>query len=67
MEGNLDSCNEYAKELDEAAAILEAIHPVGKVKAIGRREVVAALKELFHTEVGRDHVRKWMSNQEPVF
>ncbi len=41
----------YAKELDEAAKILQRVHPIGKVKAIGRLEVVAALLELFPVQI----------------
>jgi hypothetical protein len=37
----------YAAELDAAAEILQRVHPIGKVKGIGRLEVVAALEELF--------------------
>ena len=37
----------YAAELDAAAEILQRVHPIGKVKAIGRLEVVAALEDLF--------------------
>jgi hypothetical protein len=37
----------YAAELDAAAEILQRVHPICKVKGIGRLEVVAALEELF--------------------
>lgn len=40
----------YAAELDAAAELLQTIHPIGAVKAIGRLEVAAALKEI---------VRRW--------
>lgn len=36
----------YERELDMAAAILREIHPAGHVKAIGRREVAAALRDV---------------------
>ena len=48
---------QYAKELDEAAAIVQSVHPIGQVKAIGRLEVVAALKELFPDDMRQSRLR----------
>lgn len=36
----------YGRELDESATLLEAVHPIGKIKGIGRMEVVVALRQV---------------------
>lgn len=36
----------YAAELDKCAEMLAKVHPIGQVKAIGRLEVTAALREV---------------------
>lgn len=36
----------YGRELDVAAELLQQVHPIGRVKAIGRMEVVQALREV---------------------
>jgi hypothetical protein len=50
----------YAAELDEAAEILQRVHPIGKVKAIGRLEVVTALKELFPADDDEPVTEEWL-------
>jgi hypothetical protein len=41
-----DTTERYGAELDAAAELLQAVHPVGKYKALGRMEVVAALRDV---------------------
>ena len=40
----------YAIELDVIAEMIEGVHPIGEVKAIGRLEVVAAIQDVI-TEI----------------
>lgn len=42
-----DRRQQYARELDAAAELLTRVHPIGRVKAIGRMQVFAALRDLF--------------------
>lgn len=54
----------YAAELDKAAAIIQRVHPIGEVKAIGRLEVVAGLSELFPADDGEPTDEAWMYSHD---
>ena len=36
----------YARELEVIAALIEGVHPIGEVKAIGRLEVAQAVEDI---------------------
>lgn len=47
------AADRYGTELDACAEILQKVHPVGKVKAIGRLEVAEALRQVLTKWIDR--------------
>lgn len=51
----------YARELDAAAAILDKFGPLKGIKALGRRDVAAALRAMFPEDDAEPVTKEWLT------